>query len=79
MGSALSFIIVFRTNASYDRWWEARCAWQQISTTCRMLAAQTAPSLRHADANRELSMQLLAFVLALKTDLRDAGGITEEE
>ena len=30
MGGALSFLIVFRTDASMNRWWEARCTWQVI-------------------------------------------------
>ena len=27
IGSALFFLMVFRTNASYDRWWEGRKKW----------------------------------------------------
>ena len=38
MGGALAFLIVFRTNSSYDRWWEARCTWQTVVTTCRSYA-----------------------------------------
>merc|ERR1719424_215420 len=52
MGGALSFLVVFRTNASYDRWWEARCAWQTVVSTCRGMAAQVAPTLRD-DAAQE--------------------------
>eukprot|EP00966_Prymnesium_polylepis_P186607 4325633-Prymnesium_polylepis.3 len=37
MGGALSFLVVFRTNSSYDRWWEARCSWQTVISTCRTL------------------------------------------
>jgi ion channel-forming bestrophin family protein len=31
---------VFRTNASYDRWWEGRKLWGGIVNTCRNLARQ---------------------------------------
>ena len=38
LGGALSFLIVFRTNSSYDRWWEARKTWQEVINTCRTFA-----------------------------------------
>ncbi len=78
LGGALSFLIVFRTNSSYDRWWEARCAWQTVITTCRSLAAQTAPALRNDAATDRLIMQLAAFTVSLKCFLREEP-ITENE
>ena len=71
MGGALSFLIVFRTNASYDRWWEARCSWQKMVTICRGLAVTVGPALRDGPATEALSMHLVAFGVSLKAFLRD--------
>ena len=65
MGGALSFLVVFRTNSSYDRWWEARCAWQTVITTCRSIGAQVAPALRDEAATELCLMQLMAFAVSL--------------
>ena len=35
LGGALSFIMVFRTNTAYSRWWEARLMWGQIVLSLR--------------------------------------------
>jgi len=45
LGGSLSLLLVFRTNAAYDRWWEARKAWgtvighsrEIIRVACQML------------------------------------------
>ena len=71
MGGALSFLVVFRTNSSYDRWWEARCAWQTTITTCRTMGAMLAPSMVTEEARESIVMQIMAFVLALKAFVRD--------
>ena len=71
MGGALSFLVVFRTNSSYDRWWEARCAWQTTITTCRTMGAMLAPSMVTEEARESMVMQIMAFVLALKAFVRD--------
>lgn len=42
-GAVLGLLLVLRTNAGYDRWWEARVLWGGIVNQCRNLAisAQT--------------------------------------
>jgi len=35
LGTAVAFIVGFKNNASYDRWWEARKAWGGIVNTSR--------------------------------------------
>ena len=75
---SLSFLVVFRTNASYDRWWEARCAWQTVITTCRTLGAMTVPALADENARELMAGQIMAFVIALKAFVRDEK-ISEEE
>lgn len=38
ISTALGLLLVFRTNASYDRWWEGRKLWGTMVNTCRNLA-----------------------------------------
>ena len=38
VGTALGLLLVFRTNQSYDRWWEGRKLWGAMVNTCRNLA-----------------------------------------
>ncbi|MFZ5445711.1 MAG: bestrophin family protein [Myxococcota bacterium] len=38
VGTALGLLLVFRTNQSYDRWWEGRKLWGGMVNTCRNLA-----------------------------------------
>jgi ion channel-forming bestrophin family protein len=35
VGTALGLLLVFRTNQSYDRWWEGRKLWGAMVNTCR--------------------------------------------
>ena len=78
LGSALSFLIVMRTNSSMNCWWEARCSWDKIINCCHSIGAQTAPALRTPEACERVLMQLIAFVVALKADLRDETIQSEE-
>lgn len=41
-GAALGLLLVLRTNAGYDRWWEARKLWGGIVNRCRHLAVVAA-------------------------------------
>eukprot|EP01038_Epipyxis_sp_PR26KG_P007877 gene7877-10693_t len=41
LGSALSLLLVFRTNSSYDRFWEGRKMWSTFKTCTRDLARET--------------------------------------
>src|SRR4051812_38083784 len=38
VGVALGLLLVFRTNSSYDRYWEGRRLWGSIINECRNLA-----------------------------------------
>ena len=37
-GAVLGLLLVLRTNAGYDRWWEARVLWGGIVNQCRNFA-----------------------------------------
>ncbi len=79
LGVTLSIYLVFRNNAAYDRWWEARKLWGQLIVDIRNLARQ-AIALLPADGGRAraLLMEALAFVHLLRGQLRnvDAGAET---
>ena len=70
LGGALSFLLVFRTNTAYSRWWEARLMWGQITIVCRNIGVQSASMMTEA-ARLEVVSVLLAFPVALKNALRD--------
>lgn len=59
LGGAMSLLLVFRTNAAYDRFWEARRAWGRVLTAARELA-RNARFLR-PEARRELAAALCAY------------------
>jgi ion channel-forming bestrophin family protein len=42
---ALGLLLVFRTNQSYDRWWEGRKLWGAMLNTCRNIARSTSVHL----------------------------------
>src|SRR5688572_8386078 len=46
LGPALSLLLVFRTNSSYDRFWEGRKLWGSIVNVSRNLARSTTVYLR---------------------------------
>jgi putative membrane protein len=47
VGVALGLLLVFRTNASYDRFWEGRRLWGGIVNDCRNLVRMASPHLQN--------------------------------
>ena len=45
---ALAMLLVFRTNQSHARWWEARMLWGGTVNACRSLARETLAGMRRA-------------------------------
>lgn len=45
LGFVISLLIVFRTNTAYDRWWEGRKVWGELTNTSRNLAIKLAAFL----------------------------------
>ncbi|GMH38011.1 hypothetical protein BSKO_05895 [Bryopsis sp. KO-2023] len=70
IGSALFFLLVFRTNSSYDRWWEGRNLWANIMSTCRNLGRQAAVLITDKHLARELIQWTMAFPVILAAHLR---------
>lgn len=67
----LGLMLVFRTNGSYARWWEARVLWGTLVNCSRNLAIKTATLTRAEKASvQELGALITAFPYALKEHLR---------
>lgn len=90
VGFALGIFLGFRTNTSYDRFWEGRRLWGQLVNESRTFARQafvflTPPPSAGADADdesierrrHELVRRTIAFVHALRMHLRDGIDWTE--
>lgn len=52
LGTVLRLMLAFRTNASYDRWWEGRRAWGVITNRTRDIARQVHSTLVVEDQRR---------------------------
>ena len=77
LGIALSLLLGFRNNASYQRWWEARGLWGQLvydtrSFTRQVLSYIDDESEKGHDSQRRLVYLSIAFTHALRHRLRDS-------
>jgi putative membrane protein len=72
LGVTLSIYLVFRNNAAYDRWWEARKLWGQLVFDIRNFSRATI-ALVPTDGGqaRPLLMQAVAFCHLLRGELRN--------
>jgi putative membrane protein len=71
IGVALGLLLVFRTNASYDRFWEGRKQWGSIVNECRNMARGASVYLAEApDLVRPLLSWTSAFAWATMHRLR---------
>lgn len=69
VGSALSLLLVFRTNSSYDRFWEARKLWTSIICSCRDIGRLTYIHIEKEHHER-IAKLLIAFTIILKQHLQ---------
>jgi putative membrane protein len=76
IGVALGMLLVFRNNASYDRFWEGRKCWGAIVNTSRNLARTAAGFTGQVE---DLAAMVSAYVLALKQHLRSEDDLGELE
>ncbi|MFO0618141.1 MAG: bestrophin family ion channel [Polyangiaceae bacterium] len=86
IGAALGLLLVFRTNASYDRFWEGRKLLGTIVNRSRDLARQFATWVDDEDTRQRLRRRTVAMValihqmLRRETDLRALGErLTDDE
>jgi putative membrane protein len=73
LGVAMSMLIVFRTNSSNNRFWEARSLWGSMVNSSRNLARMGAVYAAPAD---DLAKLITAYVLAVKETLRGNRDLT---
>ena len=70
-GAALGLLLILRTNAGYDRWWEGRTLWGGIVNQSRNLALE---SLAYGPKDKAWCTELItwvkAFPYAAKSSLR---------
>ncbi|MCA9060590.1 MAG: hypothetical protein KDA85_18895, partial [Planctomycetaceae bacterium] len=68
----LGWLLVFRTNTSYARWWEARTLWGALVNTCRNMSIKVADLVRAGtDELQKFRTEIVAFPLSLRDHLRD--------
>jgi putative membrane protein len=80
LGVAIAFLIGFRVNSAYERWWEARRLWGSITNDSRSFARQilsiashpgdAMPNVKPDNWQRKVIMRQIAFCYALKNSLR---------
>ncbi len=81
LGVAIAFLIGFRVNSAYERWWEARKVWGNITNDSRSFARQAITFLSPVHRNgsdqeeikhlqRTILRRQIAFCYALKNTLR---------
>jgi ion channel-forming bestrophin family protein len=73
MSLTLGWLLVFRTNSAYARWWEARTLWGSLVNASRNLAVKLTCLVRLADQDSEfLQSRISEFPKALMGHLRCA-------
>ena len=77
IGAALGLLLVFRTNASYDRYWEGRRQWGTIINKSRNLGRVSRVYLNQGapDLARRIGLWTMAFAHAVANRLRDGDGL----
>jgi ion channel-forming bestrophin family protein len=77
-GLVLGFLIAFRNNHAYDRWWEARKLWGQLINDSRNLCLKVRALNGIESTDREaIGRFVIAFGDALKDHLRRRDGSDE--
>jgi len=70
LGFVISFLLVFRTNTAYERWWEGRKLWGALVNNSRNLAMKLAALLHNEQDERDFFRAMIpAYAAALKTHL----------
>src|SRR3984885_15538524 len=76
VGTALGLLLVFRTNSSYDRFWEGRRLWGNLINECRNLARCAAVHLKADPVIQDHVIRWTGiFPYAVKNVLRGTEGL----
>jgi putative membrane protein len=76
LGALLGFLIVFRMNASNNRYWEGRTCWGQIINTCRSLVRV---GVSYTDRGAELAGLVSGYAECLRHSLQGNQSMAEIE
>jgi putative membrane protein len=82
LGISVSLLLGFRTNAAYDRWWEARKVWGSIVNDSRTFVRQLLGFVaagRGDDVVRALAHRQIGWCKALRSRLRSLDPLKELE
>jgi ion channel-forming bestrophin family protein len=73
LGFTLSFLLVFRTNSAYERWWDGRKLWGELTNSSRSFASHMSGILSKTDQEeRETIAALLScFSYGLQAHLKN--------
>ena len=80
VGAALGIFVSFRTNSSYDRWWEGRKLWGRLVNTSRHLAIEAhryVPDAQ-ADTRNHIIHRHIAYVHTLRAVLRGQDPLADD-
>ncbi|MDX1904223.1 MAG: bestrophin family ion channel [Thermonemataceae bacterium] len=73
IGVIMGLTLVFRTNSSYDRWWEGRKLWGALINDSRTMASNFYALLRDDfESRRYVAAQIANFAYSLQGHLREA-------
>jgi putative membrane protein len=72
LGFTLSLLLVFRTNTAYDRWWEGRRLWGELTNSSRSFAAHMNGILNDDDVQERVILTKLisSFAITLQSHLK---------
>ncbi len=81
IGTAISVILSFKLNQSYDRWWEARKIWGSIVNESRtfVLQLQSFVSPQYAAQIKEMAYRHIAWCFSLGQSLRGHNALENME
>lgn len=72
LGVVLGMLLVLRSNAAYNRWWEARTLWGRVVNECRNIALKASRMAAVPAAERDALLRVVvAFPYGLRDHLRD--------
>ncbi|CAN0316863.1 unnamed protein product, partial [Discosporangium mesarthrocarpum] len=74
----LTFLIVFRTNQAYSRYWDARSQWGGLVTDCCALADLVSSMVKDDGIAQRIFFHIIAFPYACKQHLRSRSLVYEE-
>jgi ion channel-forming bestrophin family protein len=77
MGTAVTFLLVFRVNIGYERWWEGRRTFRDVVNHARDLARQITSQVSDWYIAEKMMRWLIAAIYMLKRHIREDDYVEE--